>query len=66
MMRGAPLMRSNLIQISLEAGYAWMLLNLAVVVYVATHFFMQRIWNAWRRRTMQSCKLAPVVVISPR
>jgi hypothetical protein len=60
-------MRLSLVQITLEAGYAWMLLNLAIVLYMATHFLMQRIWRTWRRRRMmQSAQLAPVVVIWPR
>jgi hypothetical protein len=65
-MRGAC-MRSSLLQISLEVGYAWMLLNLAIVIYMATHFLMQRAWRAWlRRRALRSAGPAPVVVISPR
>jgi hypothetical protein len=57
----------HLVQISLEVGYAWMLLNLAIVIYMATHFFMQRAWRAWvRRRIMRSAGPAPVVVIPPR
>lgn len=60
-------MRSSLIQISLEVGYAWMLLNLAIVIYMATHFAMQRFWRVRRqRRTIRSAQPAPVVVISPR
>jgi hypothetical protein len=60
-------MRSSLIQILLEVGYAWMLLNLAIVIYVATHFLMQRFWRIWRqRRTPRLAQHAPVVVISPR
>jgi hypothetical protein len=61
------LMHTSLLQISLEVGYAWMLLNLAMVIYVATHFVTQRAWRAWlRRRAMRSAATASVVVISPR
>lgn len=56
----------RLIQISLEVGYAWILLNLAMVIYMATHFVSQRVMRAWlRRRTIRSTH-APVVVIWPR
>ncbi|HTV16476.1 MAG TPA: hypothetical protein VME68_17280 [Acidobacteriaceae bacterium] len=56
----------RMVQISLEVGYAWMLLNLAVVIYMATHFVTQRAWRAWlRRRTIRSAQ-TPVVVIWPR
>jgi hypothetical protein len=61
-------MRSSLAQISLEVGYAWMLLNLAIVIYLATHFVTQRALRTWqrRRRAIRSSESAPVVVISPR
>jgi hypothetical protein len=60
-------MRFGLVHISLEVGYAWILLNLAMVVYVATHFITGRVWSAWRRRRiMRSAQPAPVVVIWPR
>jgi hypothetical protein len=60
-------MHSNLVQFSLEVGYAWMLLNLAIVIYMATHFCMQRAWRAWlRRRTIRADQPAPIVFISPR
>jgi hypothetical protein len=63
----SKLMRSSLIQISLEVGCAWMLLNLAIVVYIATHFLTQRVWWFWlRRRMLRSAQHAPVVFISPR
>jgi hypothetical protein len=60
-------MRLGLVQISLEVGYAWMLLNLAIVIYTAIHFLTQRFWNSWRRRrAARLAQRAPVVVIWPR
>lgn len=60
-------MRSSLVQMLLEVGYAWMLLNLAIVIYMAIHFLMQRFWrNRQQRPANQSAQSAPVVFISPR
>lgn len=56
----------RMVQISVEVGYAWILLNLALVIYMATHFVTQRALRAWQRRRMVRSAHAPVVVIWPR
>jgi hypothetical protein len=60
-------MRFSLIHISLEVGYAWMLLNLAILGYVTLHFCAERAWAALqRRRNTDEAGSAPVFFISPR
>jgi hypothetical protein len=63
-------MRVSVVHLSLEVGYAWMLLNLALLVYVTVHFWVQRARFAWRQRRAEhsepSAGPAPVVFISPR
>jgi hypothetical protein len=60
-------MRFDLVHVSVEVGYAWMLLNLAILVYVTVHFCAERAWCVWRRRRMaRATRPSNVVFIAPR